>query len=45
MSPAARRSKFDQCLEPFKTIAQRDELWALLNRLEQQDNLAVGLGL
>jgi 2-methylcitrate dehydratase PrpD len=45
MDEAARRAKFDQCLEPFKTVAQRDDLWALLNCLEQQDNLAVGLGL
>jgi hypothetical protein len=45
MGEAARRAKFDQCLEPFKTVAQRDEFWSLLNCLEQQDNLTVGLGL
>jgi 2-methylcitrate dehydratase PrpD len=41
MDEAARRAKFDQCLEPFKTDAQRDEFWALLNSLEQQEKLAV----
>ena len=45
MGAAARRAKFDECLEPLKTVAHRDDLWALLNCLEQQDNLAAGLEL
>ncbi len=45
MEEAACRAKFDQCLEPLKTVAQRDDLWALLNCLEQQDDLAVRLEL
>jgi hypothetical protein len=28
-----------------RASAQRDEFWSLLNCLEQQDNLTVGLGL
>jgi len=45
MDDAARRSKFDQCIEPFKSAAQRDDLWALLSCVEQQGNLAVRLEL
>lgn len=45
MDEAARHARFDQCLEAFKTAGQRDDLWALLNCLEQQDNLAARLEL
>jgi hypothetical protein len=45
MSGPARRAKFDQCLEPYKTAAQRDDLWLLLSRAEHQDNLLARLGL
>jgi len=39
MNAAARRAKFDQCLDPYKTAAQRDDLWALLGSVEQLDDL------
>jgi len=39
MNEAARRAKFDQCLDPYKTAAQRDDLWALLGSVEQLDDL------
>jgi 2-methylcitrate dehydratase PrpD len=45
MSGPARRAKFDQCLEPYKTAAQRDDLWVLLNHAEHQDNLVARLEL
>ena len=45
MSEQARRAKFDQCLEPYKTAAQRDDLWLLLSRVEHQDDLVARLEL
>jgi 2-methylcitrate dehydratase PrpD len=45
MSGSARRAKFDQCLEPYKTAAQRDDLWVFLSCVEQQDDLVARLGL
>jgi len=39
MNETARRAKFDLCLDPYKTAAQRDGLWALLGSVEQLDDL------
>jgi 2-methylcitrate dehydratase PrpD len=39
MDEAARRAKFDQCLESLRTAAARDELWAMLCSIEQVGDL------
>ena len=39
MSEAARRAKFDECLEDHIGGATRDELWALLSSIEAAENL------